>query len=93
VRYVFVPLIGNKNVARILDFMICNAPSHYSKSEIIAALKMGRPSFYKAWNMLEARHIVKAVDSTKNYRYYVINRDSDISKLILKLHVALSRGE
>jgi hypothetical protein len=89
----FVSLLGNKNVIRILDFMICNAPGHYSKSEMIAAMHMGRPSFYKAWNMLETLHIVKAMDSTKNYRYYVINRDSDISKLILKLHTALSKGE
>jgi len=87
----FVSLLGNRNVIRILDFMICNAPNHYSKSEIIVALKMGRPSFYKAWKMMEELGIVKAIDSRKNFRYYVLNKEDSIVKTILKLHAQLMR--
>ena len=65
VRYMFVSLLGNKHVIRILDFMICNAPRHFSKSEMIAAMHMGRPSFYEAWKMLEDLNIVKAIDSER----------------------------
>lgn len=91
VRYMFVSLLGNRNVIRILDFMICNAPNHYSKSEMIVALKMGRPSFYKAWKMMEELGIVKAIDSRKNFRYYVLNKEDSIVKTILKLHAQLMR--
>jgi len=87
----FVSLLGNRNVIRILDFMIYNAPNHYSKSEIIVALKMGRPSFYKAWKMMEELGIVKAIDSRKNFRYYVLNKEDSIVKTILKLHAQLMR--
>ena len=72
----FVSVFGNKHVVRILDFMICNAPRHFSKSEMIAAMGMGRPSFYKAWKMLEELNIVKAIDSEKNFRYYVLNKEN-----------------
>jgi|LAHT01.1.fsa_nt_gb Fe2+ or Zn2+ uptake regulation protein len=89
VRYMFVSLLGNKHVIRILDFMICNAPRHFSKSEMIAAMHMGRPSFYEAWKMLEDLNIVKAIDSEKNFRYYVLNKENSIVKTILKLHAQL----
>lgn len=89
VRYMFVSLLGNKRVIRILDFMICNAPRHFSKSEMIAAMHMGRPSFYEAWKMLEDLNIVKAIDSEKNFRYYVLNKENSIVKTILKLHAQL----
>jgi len=85
----FVSLLGNKHVIRILDFMICNAPRHFSKSEMIAAMHMGRPSFYEAWKMLEDLNIVKAIDSEKNFRYYVLNKENSIVKTILKLHAQL----
>ena len=91
VRYMFVSLLGNKHVIRILDFMICNAPRHFSKSEMIAAMHMGRPSFYEAWKMLEDLNIVKAIDSEKNFRYYVLNKENSIVKTILKLHAQLMR--
>ena len=87
----FVSVFGNKHVVRILDFMICNAPRHFSKSEMIAAIGMGRPSFYKAWKMLEELNIVKAIDSEKNFRYYVLNKENGIVKTILKLHAQLHR--
>ena len=89
VRYMFVSLLGNKHVIRILDFMICNAPRHFSKSEMIAAMHMGRPSFYEAWKMLEDLNIVKAIDSEKNFRYYVLNKENSIVKTILKLHAQI----
>ena len=89
VRYMFVSLLGNKHVIQILDFMICNAPRHFSKSEMIAAMHMGRPSFYEAWKMLEDLNIVKAIDSEKNFRYYVLNKENSIVKTILKLHAQL----
>lgn len=89
VRYMFVSLLGNKHVIRILDFMICNAPRHFSKSEMIAAMHMGRPSFYEAWKMLEDLNIVKSIDSEKNFRYYVLNKENSIVKTILKLHAQL----
>ena len=92
VRYMFVSLMGNKNVIRILDFMISNAPGHYSKSEMIAAMKMGRPSFYKAWNMMEGLEIVRAIDSKKNFRYYVLNKENGITKPLLRLHTQLGRN-
>lgn len=85
----FILLLGNKHVIRILDFMICNAPRHFSKSEMIAAMHMGRPSFYEAWKMLEDLNIVKAIDSEKNFRYYVLNKENSIVKTILKLHAQL----
>lgn len=89
VRYMFVSLLGNKHVIRILDFMICNAPRHFSKSEMIAAMHMGRPSFYEAWKMLEDLNMVKAIDSEKNFRYYVLNKENSIVKTILKLHAQI----
>ena len=85
----FVSLLGNKHVIRILDFMICNAPRHFSKSEMIAATHMGRPSFYEAWKMLEDLNMVKAIDSEKNFRYYVLNKENSIVKTILKLHAQI----
>ena len=85
----FVSLLGNKHVIRILDFMICNAPRHFSKSEMIAAMHMGRPSFYEAWKMLKDLNMVKAIDSEKNFRYYVLNKENSIVKTILKLHAQL----
>jgi Fe2+ or Zn2+ uptake regulation protein len=58
---------------------------------MIVALKMGRPSFYKAWKMMEELGIVKAIDSRKNFRYYVLNKEDSIVKTILKLHAQLMR--
>jgi Fe2+ or Zn2+ uptake regulation protein len=89
VKYMFVSVAGNKNVARVLDFMISNAPGHYSKSEIIDKTGMGRVSFYKAWNLLEKLNMVKAIDSTKNFRYYVLNKESAITMTMIKLHAQL----
>jgi hypothetical protein len=41
--------------------------------------------------MLEELNIVKAIDSEKNFRYYVLNKENSIVRTILKLHVQLYR--
>jgi len=45
----------------------------------------------KAWKMLEELGMVKAIDSEKNFRYYVLNKENGIVKTILKLHAQLHR--
>jgi len=84
---VFVKLIGNKNIIKIVDFLAGNSPGSYSKSEICTFLGMGRSNVYKVWPLLEEFNIIKSTRSCGRFRFYTLNKDSPIVRNLIKLKI------
>ncbi len=84
----FIYLIGNVPTMKIMDFLICNSPYNYNKTQIAESIGISRKTLYNAWVILEHFNIVKTISSDKRTRFYVLNKDSQITKYLIKLHAA-----
>lgn len=93
VRDVFEELIGNKQAMRIFEFLMDHSPNSYSKSEIINHLGMGRKTLYENWLVLEKYNLIRPLNSTAKWRYFVLNKESTVVKLLLKINVEIMRAD
>jgi len=82
-------LTGNKPAMKIIGFLIENSPNNYNKSQIIAELGMGRKTLYDAWRTLDKYGLVATISSDRRTRFYILNKDSSITKALIKLYVAI----
>lgn len=74
---------------KIMGFLIENAPNNYNKSQLIDELGMGRKTLYDAWQLLDKYQLVATISSDRRTRFYVLNKESPITKALIKLHAAI----
>ena len=84
----FIDLVGNIPAMKIVDFLICNSPYNYNKTQIAENTGMSRKTLYNAWIILEQFNIVRTISSDKRTRFYVLNKDNQVTKYLIKLHAS-----
>ena len=82
-------LIGNKPAMKIMGFLIENSPNNYNKTQIITELEMGRKTLYDAWQVLDKYGLIATISSDRRTRFYILNKDSSITKALIKLYTAI----
>ncbi|MEX0657237.1 MAG: hypothetical protein WD154_06810 [Nitrosopumilaceae archaeon] len=83
--------LGPSPVLRIIDFLLDNPLSDYSKNEIVKSLEMGRVTFFKYWMELEKSGAVKVTRRVGRATMYKLDRENEVVKHLIKLDMALAR--
>lgn len=83
--------LGASPTLRIIDFFLDNPLSDYSKNEIVKNLGMGRVTFFKYWKELEKSGAVKTSRQVGRATMYQLDRENEVVKQLIKLHMALAR--
>jgi DNA-binding transcriptional ArsR family regulator len=84
--------LGSSPILRIVDFLLDNPFSDYSKNEIVKNLEMGRVTFFKYWDELEKSGAVKITRQIGRATMYKLDRENPIVKHLIKLDMALAKN-
>ncbi len=82
-------LFGDTTVVRIIDALIDNVDSDYSKKEIQELAGISKGTLFKYWVQIEELGIVKPTRSFGRTTLYTLNRTNKIVKRLLKLEMDL----
>jgi len=85
--------LGSSPVLRIIDFLLDNPLSDYSKNEIARNLAMSRATFFKYWRELERSGAVRQTREIGRATMYKLDSENDVVKQLIKLDMTLARKE
>ena len=85
----FLEFFGKSPFFRIIDFLIENRHSDYSKTEIAQGAKIGWSTLFKIWNRLEENNIVIKTRAYGNTKLYKLNTKNPIVKNLLQIELNL----
>ena len=88
---VLLRYLGVSPTIRIIDFFLDNPLSDYSKNEIAKNLAMSRVTFFKYWKELEKSGVMKTTRQIGRATMHQLDRENEVVKQTIKLHMALSR--
>jgi DNA-binding transcriptional ArsR family regulator len=83
--------LGSSPVLRIVDFLLDNPLSDYSKNEVVKNLEMSRVTFFKYWKELEESGALKATRQIGRATMYQLDRENEVIKHLITLDMAISR--
>jgi len=82
-------LTGEMPLFMIVDFLIENKGTDFTKEDIAKGANISRASLFNYWNELENRSIIKVTKSVGKTKLYTLNSKSNVVKRILDLEKAL----
>src|SRR3989338_4304899 len=80
---------GETPLFKIIDFLVYNLSSDFSKKQIAEGTGLSRASVFHYWNLLERYGIVKVTRSFGKTRLYTLNKKNAVTQKILELEKAL----
>ena len=83
--------LGSSPMLRIIDFLLDNPLSDYSKNEIASNLAMSRATFFKYWRELEKSGAVRSTRKIGRATMYKLDTSNEVIKQLIKLDMTLSR--
>ena len=87
----FLQSFGKKSpVLKILDFLMDNAGSDYSKTEIAKGTDLSRGTLFNVWPGLEALELVVQTREVGRARMYKLNKKNPIAKKLIELDSAIA---
>jgi len=88
-KSVLLKYFGESPMLRIIDFLLDNRLFDYSKKQMIEGAGMGKATFYKYWEGLEKRGIVKVTRAFGKTKLYKLNEANPVVKKIMEIELAL----
>jgi predicted AAA+ superfamily ATPase len=87
----FLQAFGKKSsVLKILDFLMDNVGSDYSKTEIAEGTDLSRGTLFSVWPRLEALELVVQTREVGRAKMYKLNKKNPIAEKIIELDGAIS---
>ncbi|MCX6673349.1 MAG: hypothetical protein NTY37_06185 [Methanothrix sp.] len=87
----FLQAFGKKSsVLKILDFLMDNVGSDYSKTEIAEGTDLSRGTFFSVWPRLEALELVVQTREVGRAKMYKLNKKNPIAEKLIELDGAIS---
>ena len=80
---------GENHVFKIIDFLVDNLYTDFSKKQIAEGADISRASLFQHWHVLEGYGIVTITRSFGKTRLYTLNKKSAVTQKILELEKAL----
>jgi len=80
---------GENPMLRIIDFLLDNRLFDYSKKQIVEGAGIGKATFYKYWDRLEKKGIVKVTRSFGKTKLYKLNEQNPVVKKIMEIELAM----
>ncbi len=88
-KSLFLQLVGDLPLFKIIDFLIENKGMDFTKKEISEGAEISRASLFNYWNELERLEIVKVTRQIGKAKLYTLNSKSKIMKSLLDLEDVL----
>jgi hypothetical protein len=82
-------LTGELPLFKIVDFLVENKGTDFSKSEISEGAQISRASLFQYWPVLDTHKIVRVTRKFGKTKLYTLNTKSPITKRILDLEKTL----
>jgi DNA-binding transcriptional ArsR family regulator len=87
----FLQAFGKKSpVLKILDFLMDNLGSDYSKTEIADGSDLSRGTLFSVWPRLEALELVVLTREVGRAKMYKLNKKNPIARKLIELDDAIS---
>jgi hypothetical protein len=88
---VFLQAFGKKSpVLKILDFLMDNLGSDYSKTEIAKGCNLSRSILFSVWPRLEALELVVLTREVGRAKMYKLNKKNPVAGKLIELDNAIS---
>jgi predicted AAA+ superfamily ATPase len=88
---VFLQAFGKKSsVLKILDFLMDNLGSDYSKTEIAKGCDLSRGTLFSVWPRLEALELVVLTREVGRAKMYKLNKKNPVAGKLIELDNAIS---
>jgi hypothetical protein len=88
-RSLFLQFFGDKPKFRIMDFMLENRLSDFTKTEIAKGAGLSWAALYSYWDELERKRIVKITRTVGRAKLYQLNEDSPLVKLLMNIEATI----
>jgi len=88
-KSVLLEYFGESPTLRILDFLLENRLFDYSKTQIVEGAGIGKATFYKYWDNLEQKGMVKVTRAFGKTRLYKLNEKSPVVRKIMEIELAM----
>lgn len=87
----FLQAFGKKSpVLKILDFLMDNLGSDYSKTEIAEGSDLSRGTLFSVWPRLEALELVVLTREVGRSKMYKLNKKNPVARKLIELDDAVS---
>jgi len=82
-------LTGEMPLFKIIDFLLENKGTDFSKTDIAEGAEISRASLFNYWSELEKHSIIKVTRSFGKTKLYTLNSKSPITQKIMELEKTL----
>ena len=90
-KSIFINLLGTSAKTKILDFLIDNIISDYTKGDIAKETGISRATLNSFWKQLSELGIIKETRRLGRATLYTLNRETEIVKKMIEFDFALSK--
>ncbi|MBI2079235.1 hypothetical protein HYT84_00600 [Candidatus Micrarchaeota archaeon] len=90
-KSLFVELLGDTPLIRLVDFLIENSIFDYSKTDLAENTGISRASLYKIWPIVEKYNLMKKSRTIGNTTLYILNRENPLVKQLITLDLKISK--
>ncbi|MBI5046984.1 hypothetical protein HZC07_04620 [Candidatus Micrarchaeota archaeon] len=90
-KSLFVQVLGDTPLIRLMDFFIQNSIFDYTKTEIAENSGISRASLYKIWSMLEKYAFIKESRKIGNTTLYKLNKVNPVVQKLIELDLNISK--
>jgi DNA-binding transcriptional ArsR family regulator len=87
----FVQLLGDVPLIRVIDMLIENSIFDYTKTEIAKNAGISRASLYNVWPVLEKYELIKKSRRIGNAILYKLNKESPVVQKLIELDLRISK--
>ncbi len=88
----FLQFFGTSPQFRILDFLMENRLSDFTKTEISKGAEISWASLFNHWNELEKNRIVQPTRTVGRAKLYRLNENSQIVKQLKQIEMSLIKN-
>lgn len=88
-KSIFLKLVGDSPLMRVIDFLIENKGMDFCKKDISEGAGISRTSLFYCWNDLEKAGVLKQTRKFGKTSLYTLDTKSPITKKMLELEMAL----
>jgi len=88
-RSLFLQFFGDKPKFRIIDFLLENKLSDFTKTDIAKGAGLSRAAPFSYWDELERKKIVKLTRVVGRAKLYQLNEESPLVKLRINIETTI----
>jgi DNA-binding transcriptional ArsR family regulator len=92
-KSIFLEVMGNYPINKILDFLIVFKEFDYSKKDIAKNSRVSYATLKYLWKDLEDREIVKLTRKVGKAKLYKLNKESPVVKQIIKMYWVIIKDQ